>query len=136
MTEADLEKLRYHNTTYEALVEHFRYGDEELPEGFPSAAEVVLASEWEALYEGALWIVWQRGGQLFEIRASHCSCNSFHDERESFKTARPVTIEAIAMEPHWSIGERKGITAVALDAFMERRLMRGALLADAPKAAS
>jgi hypothetical protein len=127
----ELEALRYHNTDYGRLLKHFAAYDRgpkpEPCEGFPTRDEVVIASEWEDTYEGALWIVWQREGKLYEMQASHCSCNSFADEAHAFKKPRETTVEAIRMRPHWSLGELRGVAAVAMDALLEGSLLRGPL---------
>lgn len=44
-------------------------------------------------YEGGAWLVFQKDGQLFEVSASHCSCNDLTGQW----TPEATTREAIAM---------------------------------------
>lgn len=71
---------------------------EEIEEWFSEpgalAGATVLFSEYEcASYEGKAIVVFERGGKLFEVNGSHCSCHGLEDQWGEEETSW----EAIAM---------------------------------------
>ncbi len=42
--------------------------------------EILFASYGGSGYDGNATVIFQRGGELFEVSASHCSCNGLEDQ--------------------------------------------------------
>lgn len=60
------------------------YGDENepenLPEGFPSPDDIVVAAYEIDGYEGSAFVLFTRDGKLFENHGGHCSCYGLEDQ--------------------------------------------------------
>lgn len=63
-----------------------------------SALECVLASYEIDGYEGSAYVLFRDGGKLYEVVASHCSCNELEGQWEPEETS----FEALALrdEPY------------------------------------
>ena len=64
-----------------------------VPETFPTDGEVVFAVYSAEGYEGWALVVYRRGGQLYEVYGSHCSCYGLEGQWEPEAT----TVEALGM---------------------------------------
>lgn len=71
---------------YAALVEEFSDGRYDyktktyLPivhENFPTEDEIVLVYQDSGCYDDSIDVFFQRDGKLFNVEASHCSCNGY-----------------------------------------------------------
>lgn len=61
------------------------------PDGFPESESKVLFCRWdEEDYEGNFYMLFERGGQLFEQEMGHCSCNSYDQDWGSWMHLKPV----------------------------------------------
>jgi hypothetical protein len=67
---------------------------------FPTDDEIIIASYGHEGYEGDAFVLFERGGRLFEVHGSHCSCYGLEDQWGPEET----TWEAIAMRP-WDKSE-------------------------------
>lgn len=48
--------------------------DATLPDDFPTDDEILFAAYGGDSYDGCAFVLFQRGGTLFEVNGSHCSC--------------------------------------------------------------
>jgi hypothetical protein len=55
-------------------------------EGFPSEDEMLFASYETPRYEGSALVLFERGGKLFEVNGSHCSCYGLEGQWEPEET--------------------------------------------------
>lgn len=62
-------------------------------EGFPTDAEIVIASYTTPSYEGYATVVYERDGKLWEVNGSHCSCYGLEGQWGAEETTR----EALGM---------------------------------------
>src|SRR5690606_224698 len=60
-------------------------GDE--PDVFPSDDEIVVAWYGSEFYSGRAFVLFKRGGKLFEVNAWHCSCNDLEGRWRPEKTS-------------------------------------------------
>lgn len=56
-----------------------RYEDVIPPLDFPSDDEVLIASYDTPPYEGDAFVLYEKDGKLYEVNASHCSCNGLEE---------------------------------------------------------
>jgi hypothetical protein len=59
-----------------------------------SGAEVLIAEYDRGDYDGGAFILFRRGGKLFEAYDSHCSCNGLENW-----APEETTVDALAMRP-------------------------------------
>ena len=84
----------------------FSYG----PEGsfeikpFPREDKILLASYDNEDYEGAAYVLFERGGKLWEVNGSHCSCYGLEGQWDPEETSW----EFLANRPYRSYGLIKG----------------------------
>ena len=62
----------------------------ERPDTF-EGVEILLASYSQANYEGDAFVLFRKGGELFEVNASHCSCYGLEGQWEP----EPTTVAAL-----------------------------------------
>lgn len=85
-----------YNGMLECFIEYPREGKDVLKllkQPIPTAGEVLFASYGGADYEGDAVVVFRKGGTLYEVHGSHCSCNGLEDQWEPEET----TVAALAM---------------------------------------
>lgn len=66
-------------------------GKGKLPNNFPTEDEILFASCDEDSYAGSASVYFRRGDDIYEYEASHCSCNSYHDDKDNWGELKPVT---------------------------------------------
>jgi len=107
----DLGQRIFGNTSYESLKAsctpyvHVELGESRVVDfpKFPKEEEILFAHIDEDSYEGSFHMVWRRDGKLFEMRNSHCSCNSYSDDFDSWKNLQPISLAYLANQgkPYW-----------------------------------
>lgn len=84
-----------------------RHGALQLPSGFPREDQLLFGRWEEPGYEGGFYLLWRGDdGQLYEQELSHCSCNFYDDEFDSWASLKPVTPEYLRMRaPPYTYGD-------------------------------
>ncbi len=82
---------------WDSIVENFfrdeydrtthRYKAKPLPEGFPTADEIIFAAYGGGSYDGIAIVVYKKGGTLYEVNGSHCSCYGLEDQWDPEETS-------------------------------------------------
>lgn len=67
----------------ESMKDDFRITDEQL-----KGAKILLASYGTGGYEGSAFVLFRRGGKLFEVNGSHCSCYGLEDQWDPQETTK------------------------------------------------
>jgi hypothetical protein len=65
-------------TGLEEMANDFRIADSDVP----SEESILFASYENSGCEGDAIVLFRRGGKLFEVRGSHCSCHGLEDQWE------------------------------------------------------
>lgn len=65
------------------------------PQEFPTEEEILFASYGGAAYEGDALVLFEKGGQLFEVHGAHCSCFGLEGQWQP----EPTTWDALALRP-------------------------------------
>jgi hypothetical protein len=58
------------------------YETYDLPEDFPAPKDVLFAGYFDGSYSGWARVLYRNGGKLYEVEASHCSCNGLGGQWE------------------------------------------------------
>lgn len=77
---------------------------------FPAETEVLFASDGqEEAYEGHALVIFERNGVLYEVEASHCSCNGYEGEwNPSLTTWAAQELRAAEIERERTHSEARG----------------------------
>lgn len=73
-----------------------------------TSCEIIIAYELQEYYEAASWFLFRRGGKLFEVNASHCSCYGF----EGQWLPEAVTKEELLRRKHIAYGAESDDPAI------------------------
>ena len=77
--------------TVEDIIEAFDISSDALRE-----ATILFASYLQGYYDGSALVLFERGGKLYEVNGSHCSCYGLEDQWEPEETS----MAAIRMRWH------------------------------------
>lgn len=72
--------------------------DMEISPGTLAEYEVLIAGYWSGSWEGSVWMLLRKDGQLYEVHAGHCSCNGLEGQFGPSAT----TVEYLK-SPHFNI---------------------------------
>lgn len=67
-------------------------------------AEILLAHLASEPYEESAWLVWRKGGVVYEAHGSHCSCFGFEDQWSPEETSIEAILTRKYVAPVWGIG--------------------------------
>ena len=54
---------------------------------FPREDKILLAAYYDEDYEGDAYVLFERGGKLWEVHGSHCSCNGLEGQWDPEETS-------------------------------------------------
>lgn len=74
--------------------------DWQVPDDFPAEDAILFASYGGQAYEGDAFVLFEQGGQLYEVHGSHCSCYGL----EGQWGPEPTTWDALNMRPRNGYG--------------------------------
>lgn len=69
---------------------------------------VLVALYGQGSYEGSAYVLLTRGGKLYEISASHCSCHGVEGQWEE----EPTTIEAVRKRDYSSLFDAEQVAKI------------------------
>jgi len=64
------------------VIENFAIKDDDLRDAF-----ILLAWYGYGDYDGSAFVLFERGGKLYEVHGGHCSCNGLEDQWEPEETS-------------------------------------------------
>lgn len=69
-----------------------------VPANFPREDQLLYGRWEEPGYEGGFYLLWRGDdGNLYEQELSHCSCNSYSEDFNSWANLKPVTAEYLRL---------------------------------------
>lgn len=78
-------------------------------EDFPTDNQILYASYEQESYEGSSFVLFKRGGKLYEVNGSHCSCMGLEGQWKPEET----TWEALAIRQPSSYGAPEAVVVEA-----------------------